>query len=370
MEKEMRETLALFFMGIDGFGCSTMQRLRKEFGDENEIYRLSETDIRNIVFLSDRQKNNFLEQRKKVNPWNLYKKIREKNISVTVYGAEDYPKRLREISNPPYVLFYEGHLPKEETPAVAVIGARSCTDYGRYAAELFSGELARRGISIISGMASGIDGIAQREALHAGGDSYGVLGCGTDICYPAANRKLYEDLKVNGGIVSEFFPGTKPESFHFPMRNRIISGLADLILVIEAKEKSGTAITVTTALEQGKDVYAVPGRIGDPLSEGCNRLICEGAGLAMHPENLLEELSIKYPNTDFSELAIRREGKNMSYTELQTTVMKSLQKGNATSEKIAERTGLEVSDVIRTLSELELEDMVLCFGGIYELKKR
>ena len=370
MDKERREAMAVFFAGIEGFGSATMRKLRMELGDEYEIYKLRETAIQKTALLTEKQKFYFLENRKKIDPWTEYRRLREKGICVTVYGEEDYPNRLEEIPNPPYVLFYEGHLPKEELPAVAIIGARSCTDYGRYAAEFFAEELAQKGIGVISGMASGIDGIAQRAAVRAGGKSFGVLGCGTDICYPASNRKLYEDLKEKGGIVSEFFPGTKPESFHFPMRNRIISGLADLILVIEAKEKSGTAITVTTALEQGKDVYAVPGRIGDPLSEGCNRLIREGAGVALHPESILEELRIKFKDIDFGVEQTKCGRNSPSYTRIQEVVIKNLQEEKKTAEKIAEQTGLEISEIIRTLSELELEDAVVSVGGIYAIRKQ
>ena len=159
-------------------------------------------------------------------------------------------------------------------------------------AQWFAGELAAAGVQIISGMACGIDGIAQREALARGGKSFGILGCGTDICYPRENQDLYERLLEEGGIVSEHPEGTAPLARHFPTRNRIISALSDLVLVIEAREKSGTLITVDFALEQGKDVYALPGRINDPLSSGCNRLIHQGAGIALTPSDILEALTV------------------------------------------------------------------------------
>lgn len=163
-----------------------------------------------------------------------------------------------------------------------------CSEYGRTVAADLAAGLAGRGIQVVSGMADGIDGIAQRSALEHGGMSYGVLGCGVDICYPLSNRTLYQTLQIQGGVLSEFPPGTKPEARHFPMRNRIISGLSDLILVIEAKERSGTRITVNMALEQGKEVYAVPGRITDELSRGCNRMILEGAGVVADIDDLAE----------------------------------------------------------------------------------
>ena len=180
-------------------------------------------------------------------------------------------------------------LPAQDQPAVAVIGARECSEYGRFVAEELGRYLGGQRIPVISGMARGIDGISQQAALSAGGTSYGVLGCGVDICYPSQNRKLYEELIQKGGLLSTYAPGTKALPAYFPPRNRIVSGLSDAVIVIEARQKSGTLITVDMALEQGKDVYVVPGRITDRLSDGCNRLLTQGAGVFLSPESFLEE---------------------------------------------------------------------------------
>ncbi|MCQ2521400.1 MAG: DNA-processing protein DprA [Lachnospiraceae bacterium] len=200
----------------------------------------------------------------------------------------DYPARLRHISSPPQTLYYEGEIPGMDKPAVAIVGSRACSSYGMEMAKIYAHYLASHGVYIISGMARGIDGEAQRSALLAGEKSFGVLACGVDICYPRSNYALYEGLIKQGGIVSEHPPGTQPLSVFFPSRNRIISGLANLVLVVEAKEKSGTGYTVRMALEQGREVYAIPGRVTDPMSKGCNRLIAEGAGMAECPEVVLE----------------------------------------------------------------------------------
>ena len=173
---------------------------------------------------------------------------------------------------------------------MALIGARACSGYGAYAAGEFGSKLAQVGIQIISGLAMGIDGISQEAALAAGGESFGVLGCGVDICYPKSNRAIYERCKIQGGILSEYPPGTKPAASLFPPRNRIISGLSDVVIVVEAREKSGTLITVDMALEQGREVFAVPGRITDSLSRGCNQLFRQGAGVAVSPVDILEAL--------------------------------------------------------------------------------
>lgn len=203
---------------------------------------------------------------------------------------EEYPERLREIPHPPKELYALGEIPKERTPTVAIIGARDCSEYGSYVAAVLGAAMGHSGVQVVSGMARGIDGIGQEAALDAGGSAYAVLGCGVDVCYPAKNRPLYDRLQTGGGILSEYPPGTPPLPGYFPARNRIVSGLADAVVVVEAREKSGTLITVDMALEQGREVYVVPGRVTDPLSKGCNRLMKLGAGILLNTEDFVEEL--------------------------------------------------------------------------------
>lgn len=219
-----------------------------------------------------------------------YESMLSRGISFVTVKEAAYPRRLAQIHDAPYALYYAGRLPVDDSRAIALIGARNCTEYGKYMAKEFGAVLAQSGIQVISGMARGIDGIGQRSALYAGGYSLGVLGCGVDVCYPQENRELYEQLLAKGGVCSEYPPGMEPKAVLFPPRNRIISGLCDGVLVIEAKERSGTLITVDMALEQGREVYAVPGRATDALSAGCNRLIRQGAQLVMSPEELLADL--------------------------------------------------------------------------------
>lgn len=220
----------------------------------------------------------------------LRKETGEAEMRVLLRQDAEYPERLRKIPGPPKELHVLGRVPSEQILTVALIGARDCSAYGKYVAADLGAALGRRGIQVISGMARGIDGIGQEAALDAGGSSFGVLGCGVDICYPAGNRRIYEKLKRSGGLLSEYPPGTPPLPGHFPPRNRIVSGLADVVVVVEAREKSGTLITVDMALEQGREVYVVPGRITDPLSAGCNKLLKLGAGLILSIEEFLEEL--------------------------------------------------------------------------------
>lgn len=219
-----------------------------------------------------------------------YEKMIDRGVSFVSVGEEGYPRRLLNVPDAPFALYYAGKLPRDDEVTVAVIGARNCSAYGKAMARQFGETLAREGVQIVSGMARGIDGIGQQAALDAGGYSLGVLGCGVDICYPPENQPLYEQLIAQGGICSEYPLGIEPRAVLFPPRNRIISGLCDSVLVIEAKERSGTLITVDMALEQGREVYALPGRITDPLSGGCNRLIRQGASPALSPQDLLCEL--------------------------------------------------------------------------------
>lgn len=212
------------------------------------------------------------------------------NIKIYKKTEEGYPKTLLQLPDAPSRLYVLGELPDPMRPALAIVGARNCSSYGKNMAYEYARILTQTGIQVISGLARGVDAAAHAGALAAGGKTYGVMGCGVDFCYPTSSRKLYHVMQQQGGILSEFAPGTPPLSYHFPLRNRIISGLSGAILVVEAKEKSGSLITADAALEQGRTVFALPGRAGDLLSEGCNRLIYQGAIPAWKPEIILEEM--------------------------------------------------------------------------------
>lgn len=276
---------------LPGIGDRTIERLLKTFGNAKAIYYAGDEMLKRQL------KKNVLEAVKEFSKtWeieNEYEKMCQSGIQFYTIEDKKYPSRLLELEHPPYALYCMGNMPKENRPAVAVIGARECSEYGRYVAEAFAGKMAAAGVSIISGMARGIDGIGQRAAIVNGGKTYAVLGSGVDVCYPAANKKLYQDIMdAGGGILSVFPPGTLPKKAQFPERNQIVAGLSDVILVIEARAKSGTWITVDMALEQGKNIYAVPGRLTDRLSDGCNLLIRQGAGIALTPEDILAELAV------------------------------------------------------------------------------
>ena len=271
--------------GVDRVAAMTMLAA---YGSAQEVCRHAVSCLRYI----DRPKRReaFLAYAQAGDPTASYERIREAGISFTAMPLPDYPEKLRDIPDPPFGLTWIGRLPDPVQPAVAVVGARQCSEYGRIMAARFGEELGAAGIRVISGMAVGIDGLAQRGALRAGGESYALLAGGVDNCYPAENRELYEALKEHGGVISESPVGMEPLRQLFPARNRLISGFCDILLVIEARKRSGTSITVDMALEQGRDVFALPGRVTDGLSEGCNNLIRQGAGIATCAADLIDAL--------------------------------------------------------------------------------
>ncbi len=296
---ENRENIiATSLTAVPGLGQNSLKKLLETTGNIEEILSLGDERIKEIT---GRNVLGKLIREWKCNEAEVYSKmtqyaqnLRNRGIRFVYCAEEAYPHRLKDITDYPFGLFYIGSLPREDRPTVSIIGARECSEYGRKTAELFGKTLGSKGVQIISGMARGIDGISQSAALNVGGNSYGIVGCGVDICYPKENAELYNKLKINGGILSEYLPGTEPKANLFPARNRIISALADILLVVEARMKSGTYITVCQALEQGREIYAVPGRITDGLSDGCNRLIRDGAGIATSPEDILETLSYRW----------------------------------------------------------------------------
>ena len=278
---------------VEGLGPVAKRNLIDAFGDAENVFQASESHLKYI--LNDEKLKLFLDAKEQVEMDFAFEELQRKNIQMVCFHEEVYPKKLIHIPDPPFALYYKGQLPAERLPAVAVIGARECSSYGEYIASELGKVLGQQGIQVISGMAKGIDGISQSAALEAGGVSFGVFGCGVDVCYPASNRLLYEELQVKGGILSTYPPGTKPQARLFPPRNRIVSGMADVLVVIEARQRSGTSITVEMALEQGREIYAVPGRVTDRLSDGCNKMIKEGAHVFLSPEDFMMDLSALLP---------------------------------------------------------------------------
>ena len=278
---------AYWFANIPGLSNCAKISIHEKVGNAQDIYFLSEKQMENLQLLA--KEIQAVRAAQKTDMEEAYAKMCESGISFVSLEDASYPKRLRHIANPPYGLYVKGCLPQGET--VAIVGARMCSEYGRTVARELGRMLAARGVGVVSGMARGIDAAGHQGALDVGGISCSVLGCGVDVCYPKSSRALYEEILERGSVVSEYPPGTQPIPGYFPQRNRIISGLVRAVVVVEAKQRSGSLITADFALEQGRDVYAIPGRITDALSAGCNSLIRQGAGAVSDLESFVQELA-------------------------------------------------------------------------------
>ena len=235
---------------------------------------------------------NFTTLRASVSLDEVWERLQAQNIQVLIWDDDNYPVRLREINNAPPVLYLRGSLEAEDEWAVAIVGTRRITPYGRQVAERIAVKLANSGITVVSGLALGVDTVAHQTSLDAGGRTLAVLGCGVDRVYPPQNRGLAEKVIANGALISDYAPGTPPEASNFPPRNRIISGLSLAPVVVEAGVKSGALITADFALEQSREVFAVPGNVFSPQSRGPNCLIQNGAHPLLDPQEILDVLDL------------------------------------------------------------------------------
>ena len=309
------------------------------------------------------------------------------DLDILTIQDAGYPNRLRNIYDPPCLLYVRGRLPAfDDEASIAVVGTRDCTPYGISSAEKLGYGLAAGGAVVVSGLARGVDSAALRGALRAGGTVTAVLGNGLDVIYPPENQYLYEDVAAAGALVSEYPPGTLPEAKHFPVRNRIMSGLCVATLVVEAPARSGALITAGTALEQGRDVFAVPGPIDAPTSVGCNRLIRDGAGLVTDAWDILGEYEPRFPDK------LRREGaretpavlgyqarqktepkpvplsvslshNDYSLTDDQIRLLRALTEEPMLVDDLIELTDIPTRRVLSALTVLEIEHLVTQHSG-------
>ena len=264
--------------------------LINKYNNEENIYNNIDNIIRNEEF--KKYNLNKLKEYSLDKEEELKIELLKEDIKYVTYSDEKYPIKLREINNPPYVLFYKGDIELLNFNMAAIVGSRKNSMYGKEVTKVIVSELKKINFGVISGVAYGIDSIAHREILRLNGKTIGILGCGIDIIYPKINRDLYTNIIKDGLLISEFLPGTKPLSYNFPRRNRIISGLSEGVIVIEASNKSGSLITVNYALEQNKNVMAVPGSIFNEGSKGCNLLIRDGAFPFLEREDLYSFFNI------------------------------------------------------------------------------
>ncbi|MCG2790547.1 MAG: DNA-processing protein DprA [Actinomycetia bacterium] len=300
---------------------------------------------------------------------NLIACIRKNNINVLNISGKFYPKLLKEIFYPPPVLFYKGNQILKSDYLLAIVGTRKCSAYGKDVARYISRQLSKIGITIVSGMASGIDYWAQKAALEEKGSSIGILGCGIDIIYPPENKDLYIQLMNNGSLLTEFFPGTPPLKSNFPARNRIISGMSMGVVVIEAGIKSGALITGEFALNQNREVFAIPGSIFNSESQGCHKLIKNGAKLVENIDDILEEISQYYKNDiscDFQNEGLADNFKQKEKIDILVKTLNEKQKIvfdclgclPKSIEKIVFETKFKVKDLLQIISELEIKELI------------
>lgn len=268
--------------------------LLERIPDPEDIYRLSSFEDLDLT----PQQEQTLSNKDLHQAQTIEKICLRKGIGILTFSDEKYPDRLRNIDSPPLVLYYKGVLPDfDRQPMVGIVGTRKASAYGLNTARQFGKQIASSGGVVVSGGADGVDSLALQGAMEVGGQTVTVLGCGVDITYPAKNRRLFMDLTENGCLLSEYIPGDAPERWHFPARNRIISGLSNGVLIVEAPVRSGALITAKDALEQGRDVYVVPGNIDIPTCEGSNALLREGAVAAFSGWDILKEYQVLYPET-------------------------------------------------------------------------
>lgn len=366
-EAARNERYWMFFSGIDGLGDAAMDRMLERFETAEEIFKAGEEELHSVPGVHPETADRIITARRGRDVEEEYERVMRSGIGYVSRQHPDYPTRLAAIGNAPNGLFFKGSLPQNGRPAIAVVGSRKCSEYGRAVALRFAKELAAAGVDIISGMAAGIDGYAHRGALNAGGTTYAVLGCGADKCYPASNRDIYARIPQQGGVLSEYYPQTAALPINFPRRNRIISALSDGILVVEARHKSGTLITVDMGLEQGKDIYAVPGRIGDELSCGCNNLIRQGARLVTEPADILAELAPHYgflvDRKGCADPGSRENKIPRGLTSDQIGVLKRLGPTPKTMGELAMATGLDAAELLAALTMLELRGLARPIGN-------
>lgn len=376
----------LWLTELRGLSNQSRLALLRHFGTPEDLYYADQGEILLAEGMT-RPQAALLEQKDLAAAHRILADCQRLGLQIVTMQDAVYPNRLRNIYDPPVLLYVRGRLPLfDEEAAVAVVGTRSSTPYGEAAAERLGYGLTCGGALVVSGLAEGIDAFATRGALRAGGATVAVVGNGLDVIYPRGNRFLYEDVAAAGAVLSEYPPGSPPEKHHFPARNRILSGLSLATLVVEAPLRSGALITAETALEQGRDVFAVPGPIDAPSSQGCNRLIRDGAGLTAEAGDILREYEARFPDKLRPQagektppvgyqarqqtaptpvppsLSISRN--NLGLTDDQLALLRALPAEEpALVDDLIERTGIPTRRVLSALTVLEIEHLAVQHSG-------
>ncbi|MCC6759224.1 MAG: DNA-protecting protein DprA [Candidatus Omnitrophica bacterium] len=369
----MTEQQAIVLLNaLPGLGSVKVRKLIEYFGSATRAVSAGERELWSSEILSRQALGKILEFDRDNFLQNEYNLIQQNQVSVVTIFDENYPQALKSIHDPPVVLYVRGQLPLDNGVSVAVVGSRHASIYGLTVAETFSSQLAECGFNVISGLAKGIDAAAHRGCLKTGGQTVAVIGCGLCHIYPEENKDLYGQISRNGAVVSEFPMATPPISFNFPARNRIISGLSLAVLVIEASLKSGALITSRFALEQGRDVFAVPGKIDQPNSQGVNRLIKEGAKLVTCFEDILEELEPELRRALVGSKGVEQQAHEdnipQNLNDDECAVVKCLTQQPLYIDDLAEKSGHPQGQVAGILLKLELRKIIKQLPGKYYVR--
>ncbi len=344
------EALVLLNM-VEGVGSVRIKRLMEFFGEAPRIFKISAHELTATGILNSVMARNVLDAPRRYSVQREIQDAAEQGVRIITLFDEGYPKILKEIYDPPYVLYTRGEFLPADANAVGVVGSRGASPYGMSCAEIFSRKLSLYGLTIVSGLARGIDTASHRAALNSNGRTIAVLGSGLNNIYPPENEGLFREIAEKGVVVSQFSLNTKPLACNFPIRNRIISGLSRGVLVVEASFKSGALITARFALEQGREVFAIPGKVTSETSSGANELIKQGAKMVTQPEEILEDLQFNFTFIHDEPACKQRAGlnaKELSIIELLTDEPKYI-------DSISEEAGLSVADIMSILMQLELK---------------
>lgn len=351
------------FSLVKGIGAVRFRALLDFFGRPDIAWNAPSEALRQAG-LSENLVENLLEVRSGETLDKAWDFIHSQNITILTWEDDAYPRRLKEIHQPPPVLYMRGEVCPDDEWAVAVVGTRRVTTYGRQMAAEVSATLSRNGVTVVSGLARGVDGLAHEAALSAGGRTIAVLGSGVDRIYPPEHRRLAELIVAQGALVSDYPPGTPPEAVNFPPRNRIISGLSLAVVVIEAGASSGALITASFAADQGRDVFAVPGNVNAPQSRGTNRLIRDGAHPLLEPKEVLEAL-------DLIHVAEHRTARTVLPSDaLEAKLYQVLGHEPLHIDEIRSRAEIPIEKVTATLALMELKGMVRQVGGMNYIAMR
>jgi len=349
-QKKFLNTLNLL-LGPEG-----TKKLVDFFNVPQKAFEVKEGELKNLNF-QEKTIKNFLQKREKIDPDYEWKKLEKLGVKLITFDEREYPPLLKEIPNPPVALYLKGSLLPEEK-YFAVVGPRYPSDYGKLVAKEIVPELSLT-FTIVSGLARGIDGLAQKLALNENQRTVAVLGSGLDIIYPPENKTLAQKIEQNGALISEFPLGTPPKAYHFPLRNRIMAGMSLGTLVVEAKKKSGALITALLALEYGREVFAVPGSIFSKTSEGTNFLIKEGAYLTRSANDIFEKFDLK--------LWAKKKKEVKFQSEEEKIIFEALKEGALTVDEIVKKTNLSCDKVTSTLIMMEIENKVKRSQNKYSL---